>query len=158
MSTYGWLLALHVTGAFLMLGGSTVAGILNLLAWRAERPSEIAIYFGLIRRVAVPAIGIGAATTLVLGLWLVHHQHYSYGGFWVWGAVILWVAGMALGGIGGRRQREATELATRLAAEGDTSNDDLRRVLREPRGNAMSYGAGIAFVLVLVLMIWKPGA
>ena len=157
MSTYHWLLALHVTGAFLMLGGSAAAGILTVFAQRQERPSDVALFFGLVR-FAVPAIGIGAALTLVLGLWLVHHRGYSYGGFWVWAAVVLWAVGMALGGRGGREQDETRRLALRLASEGDAPNAELRAQLRAPIPIAMSWGAGLAFVLVLVLMIWKPGS
>jgi uncharacterized membrane protein len=156
VSTYHWLLALHVTGAFLMIGGSAAAGILNVLARRQERPSDVALFFGLVRY-AVPAIGIGAALTLVLGLWLVHHRGYSYGAFWVWAAVVLWVVGMALGGRGGRKQDEARQLALRLAAEGDAPSPELHALVRQPIPNAMSWGAGLAFVLVLVLMVWKPG-
>jgi hypothetical protein len=49
-------------------------------------------------------------------------------------------------------------LAERLAADGDTPSGELRALLRDPRGNAPSYVAGAATLLILVLMIWKPGA
>jgi uncharacterized membrane protein len=152
-----WLLAFHITGGFLLLGGAVVAGELNVLALRAQRPSEIVVFLGLVRFV-VPLIGLGALLTLVLGLWLVHHDGFSYGAFWVWAAVVLWVIGNALGGRGGRRQEKAREEAQRCAAEGDVSTDRLRELLRDPAGNAMSWGSGLAILLVLVLMIWKPGS
>jgi uncharacterized membrane protein len=155
--TYDWLLALHVTGAFFLVAGSVMAGTLNVLAIRSRVPSESAVLLRLIKR-AVILIGVGVVLTLVLGLWLVHHAGYSYGAFWVWGAVVLWVISNALGGMGGRRQEKARELAERLAAESDAPSDELRALLRDPRGNAMSYGAGLATLLILVLMIWKPGA
>jgi uncharacterized membrane protein len=152
-----WLLAFHVTGAFLLLGGAAAAAVLNTLAWRAERPSEIALLLGLIRG-TVPLIGLGGLLTLVLGLWLVHHDGFSYGQFWVWAAVVLWVAGMALGGRGGRHQAKAREEAERCATAGDASTDRLRELLRDPVGNALSWASGVAILLVLVLMIWKPGS
>jgi uncharacterized membrane protein len=152
-----WLLAFHITGAFLLLGGGLAAGVLNALAWRTDRPSEIALLLGLIRFV-VPLIGLGALLTLVLGLWLVHHEGFSYGEFWIWAAVVLWVIGNALGGRGGRRQEKAREEAERCAAEGDVSTERLRELIRDPIGNAMSWGSGVAILLVLVLMIWKPGS
>jgi uncharacterized membrane protein len=147
VSTYDWLLMLHVTGAFLFLGGGAAAGILNARAWYAERPSEVALLLRLISRVAVPAIGIGSITSLVLGLWLVHHAGYSYGTFWVWAAIVLWVAASALGGRGGRYQTKA----------GDTMTAELRALVRDPVGNALSYGSGLTLLLILILMIWKPG-
>ena len=45
MSTLQWLLALHVTGAFFLLGGVIFATILSVLGQRAERPSELAARF-----------------------------------------------------------------------------------------------------------------
>jgi len=152
-----WLLAFHVTGAFLLLGGGIAAGILNALAWRAERPSEIALLLRLIRR-TVPLIGVGAVLTLVLGLWLVHRDGFSFGAFWIWAAIVLWVIGNALGGRGGRLQAKTREEAERCAASGDVSTDRLRALIRDPVGNALSWGSGLAMLLVLVLMIWKPGS
>ena len=55
---------------------------------------------------------------------------------------MLWVVANALGGIGGRHQERARELAERLAAEGDATTDELRALLRDPKGNAMSWLAG----------------
>jgi uncharacterized membrane protein len=156
VSGYHWLLTLHVTGAFLLLAGSTVAGLLQLLALRTDRPSEIAQLLGLVR-VALPLVGLGAILTLVLGLWLVHHVGYSYGTFWVWGAVVLWLAGSGLGKVGGEKQRHARLLAARLAGEGDAPSEELRSLLHDRRANAMSWAAGLAFYAVLALMIWKPG-
>lgn len=157
MSTYHWLLALHVTGAFFLVGGSVMAATLNVLALRSTVPSEAAQLLRLIRT-AVIVIGVGVVLTLVLGLWLVHQVGYSYGAFWVWGAIVLWVISSALGGIGGGHQTKARKLAERLAAEGDTPSDELRALLRDRRANAMSYGAGLATLLILVLMFWKPGS
>jgi uncharacterized membrane protein len=157
VSTYDWLLMIHVTGAFLFIGGGAAAGIFNARAWHAERPSEIALLMRLIARVALPAIGIGAALSLLIGLWLVHHAGFSYGTFWVWAAIVLWVVVMALGGRGGRHQAKIQVEAERLAAADATVTSELRALVRDPVGNAFSYGSGVALVLILILMIWKPG-
>src|SRR5262249_53439093 len=133
------------------------AGVLNVRARYAERPSEIALLMTLIQRVAVPAIGIGSVTTLVIGLWLVHHAGFEYGTFWVWAAIVLWVVANALGGRGGRYQARAGQEAARLAREGDDVTPELRALVRDPVGNALSYGSGLVLVLILILMIWKPG-
>ena len=157
MSTYDWLLSIHVTGAFLFLGGGAAAGILNLRAWYAERPSEVAVLLKLISRFALPAIGLGSVTSLILGVWLVHHAGYSYGTFWVWAAIILWAVAGALGGRSGRYQSKAGVEAARLAASGDTMTPELKALVRDPVGNALAYGSGLVLVLILILMIWKPG-
>jgi uncharacterized membrane protein len=152
-----WLLALHITGAFLFVGGSVAAGALNVLAWRAERPSETALLLGLIRR-SVPVIGVGSVLAFVFGLWLVHRTGASFGAFWIWAAIVLWVVANALGGRGGRAQEKAREEAVRCAADGDVPTDRLRELVRDPTANALSWAAGVATVLILVLMIWKPGS
>src|SRR5438445_10637763 len=146
---------LHVTGAFFLVSGSVTAGVLNVLAGRAERPSETALLLRLIK-IAVIAIGIGAASTLIFGIWLWHEQGYGIGTFWIWASLVLWVIANALGGIGGKHQERTRKLAEQLAAAGDTATDELRALLRDPRGNALSWLAGVAILAILVLMIWKP--
>lgn len=157
MTKTDWLLMLHITAAFCLVAGSTAAGILNLLAIRAERPSETAFLLKLIRR-ALPLIFAGVIGTLVFGIWLWHDLGFGIGSGWIWAALVFWVLASALGGSGGRHQERAREVAERLAAAGDTSTDELRAILRDPKGLALSYGAGAATLAVLVLMIWKPGS
>ena len=159
MSEYQWLLFLHVTGAFFLAGGVVIAGTLNVAAQRRARPSEIALLLGL-TRFAVPAIGIGALVTLAFGLWLVHSAPYGYGygQTWVIAALVLWVVGNAMGGAGGRREKRTRELAQRLASEGDAPSPELKARLRDPATLVLSYGAGVAILGILALMIWKPGA
>jgi uncharacterized membrane protein len=146
---------LHITGAFFFVSGSVAAGVLNVLAQRAERPSETALLLRLIR-VTVIVIGIGSVSTLVFGIWLWHELGLALGAFWIWASIVLWLVANALGGIGGKQQERARKLAEQLAASGDTSTDELRGALRDRRANAMSWLAGAATIAILVLMIWKP--
>jgi uncharacterized membrane protein len=148
---------LHVTGAFFLVGGSVTAGVLNVLALRAERPSESALLLRLIKP-AVIVIGVGIASTLIFGLWLWHELGFGIGTFWIWASLVLWVVSSALGGIGGKHQERARQLAEQLSGAGDTMTDELRALLRDRRGNAMSWLAGVATLAILVLMIWKPGS
>jgi uncharacterized membrane protein len=159
MSTYDWLLFFHVTGAFLLVGGTVVAGALTIAALRRERPSEIAALLGLIR-VSLPFIYAGVALTLVFGLWLVHEagQGYSYTDAWVIAAIVLWVLANALGGAGGKRQEETRRLALELSSTSDTTTPELRARLVDRVGLALSFASGLAVFAVLALMIWKPGS
>jgi uncharacterized membrane protein len=159
MSTYDWLLFIHVTGAFLLVGGTVVAGVLTIAAFRRERPSEIAALLGLIR-LSLPFIYSGVVLTLVFGLWLVHEagQGYSYTDAWVIAALVLWVLANALGGAGGRRQEEGRRRAVELAKQGDTASAEQRAQLIDPVGVALSVAGGLAVFAVLALMIWKPGS
>ncbi len=150
-----WLLMLHIASAFCFFGGSVAAAILNTLAIRAERPSETAQLLRLIR-VTLPVVFLGVLGTLVFGIWLWHRLGFSIGAGWIWASLALWVVANALGGIGGRHQQRARELAERLAGEGDASTGELRALLRDRTGLAVSWAAGAATLAILVLMIWKP--
>jgi hypothetical protein len=158
MSTYDWLLFLHVTGALLLTGGTVAAGALNIAAQIRRRPSEIALLLSMIR-FAVMTLLAGALLTLVFGLWLVSEApyDYSFGQAWVIAAIIVFLIGMALGELGGRKDRKNRKLAERLAAEGDVPSPELKARLRAP-ATFISWAAGLMPLVVLVLMIWKPGA
>jgi uncharacterized membrane protein len=157
LSTYEWLLFLHVTGAFLLLGGGVVAGSLNIAALRRDRPSEIVLLFGLIR-IAVFSILIGTLFAFVFGLWLVHEAGYGYGDGWVITAIVLLIVANAMGGIGGKRDEATAKFAAELAAQGDAPSAELRSRVRDPISLALSYGSGLVLVAILAIMIWKPGA
>ena len=152
-----WLLMLHITAAFCLVGGSTAAGILNALAIRSERPSEAALLLRLIRY-TLPMIFAGVLGTLLFGLWLWHDLGFGFGTGWIWAALVLWVVASALGGRGGRHQEQVREAAEQEAAAGDTMSAELRARLRDPKALAVNYAAGAATIAVLVVMIWKPGS
>jgi uncharacterized membrane protein len=157
VSTVQWLLTLHITGAFFLVGGSVTAGVLNVLAIRSGRPSDAALLLRLIK-VAVIVIGVGSVSTLVFGIWLWNELGFGIGTAWIWASVVLWVISNALGGRGGKYQDSTRKLAEQLAAAGDAMTDELRAHLRDPRSNALSWLAGVAMIAILVLMIWKPGS
>jgi uncharacterized membrane protein len=157
VSKYDWALFLHVTGAFLFLGGAVVAAVFSVAAMRRERPSEIAALLGLARW-GVGAVSVGVLMALGFGLWLVDIVGYAWGSGWIVASLILWVLTNALGGIGGSRDKQTRLLAERLAVEDDTPSQELRARLRDPVSLALSWGSGLVGVAILALMIWKPGA
>ena len=158
MDRYHWLVFLHVAGAFMVVAGATIAGILNFSALRRDRPSEIVVLFRL-THVAVVSVMVGMTVALVFGLWLVVDMDFvEWSDAWVIVALILWVVANALGSNGGRRDKRTRQLAERLAAEGDVATPELRAALRDPTSLALSYGSGVAVIAILALMIWKPGS
>lgn len=158
MDRYQWLLVFHMTGAFLLLGGATFAGILNAAALRRERPSEVVVLYRLVQ-IAVRAISLGMLLTIAFGIWLVADLDFvKWSNTWVVLALVGWVLANALGGIGGRREKQTRELAERLAAEGDAPSSELRARMRDPLTLALSWGSGVVVIGILALMIWKPGS
>ena len=159
MGKYQWLLFLHVTGAFLFFGGSIVAGVLNFAAQRRERPSEIALLLRL-TRVGVVVLSIGTPMLFVFGLWLVSASPngYGYGDAWVVAALVLFAVVNAIGGAGGKREKETRLLAESLAGAGEAPSAELTARLRDPRAHVLSWASFVLTLAILALMIWKPGA
>jgi uncharacterized membrane protein len=157
VTTVQWLVGFHLVGAFLFVSGAVAVGTLHALATRRQRPSEIAFLLGLTRP-AVALVGIGALATLGFGAWLVDEAGFGWGDGWISAALLLWIASIVLGGIGGRSARHTRYLAERLAAQGDRPSEELHRALVDPVARALNYGSFLAVLAVLALMVWKPGA
>jgi uncharacterized membrane protein len=153
---YEWLLFLHVTGAFLFLGATLAAVVLNVAAMLRDKPSEIAFLFRLVARASF-AFG-GLPLVLIFGLWLVPEVDYDWTDGWIVWALILFVLANALGGLGGVRSKPVRELAEQLAAQGDQPSAELRSRVRAPSLMILNFGAAAMSFAILVLMIWKPGA
>jgi uncharacterized membrane protein len=109
-------------------------------------------------RIAVIAISVGMPLVLIFGIWLVTDLDFvKWSQTWVILALIGWVLAGALGGAGGKREKETRLLAERLAAEGDAPSPELRARMRDPLTLVLSWGSGVVVVAILALMIWKPG-
>ena len=76
---------------------------------------------------------VGGMGTLILGLLLIWDAEYEFFTLWVIGALVLWAIGTGAGERAGRS--EDREKGSKLLAV-----------------------AGAATVVILILMIWKPGA
>ena len=157
MTTFQWLLALHVLSAFLMIGSGVVAGALHIAAMRRELPSEVATLLGLIR-VGVVLAGLGSLGTIGFGIGLASHLGFSLGAGWLSASLALWVASAVLGGAGGRPMRHARYLAERLAGGGDAPSAELKAKVAAPVPLALNWASALAGLAILVLMVWKPGA
>lgn len=157
MNKYDWLLFLHVSGAFLLVGGGVIAAALNLAALRRDRPSEILVLFGLIR-IAVVAIIAGTVLAFVFGLWLVNEVGYGYGDGWIVVAIVLLIAGNAIGGFAGSRDARTAKFAEELVAQGDAPSAELQARVRDPITLICNYASGLMLVALIAIMIWKPGA
>jgi hypothetical protein len=78
------------------------------------------------------ASAVGGMGTLIFGLLLIWDVEYRFFELWIVGAIILWLVGTGAGERIGRVER--------------------------PRANPLLLAASASVLLILVLMIWKPGA
>lgn len=149
------LLFFHLLGAVCFFAGAAVVGTLQLAAIRRKRPSEV---YALLRLAPVGAalVGAGALLTIGIGIPLAEHEGFGLSPAWIQAALGLWVAGMAVGGYGGRTARHARHLAARLAAEGDEPSSELRALVGARGPLAASCASGLMLLATLALMVWKP--
>jgi hypothetical protein len=97
--------------------------------------------FALARPASIAVIA-GIAGTLIFGVWLaIYLDEYQVWDGWILGSLVLWAIGTGAGERSGRA----------LTPVGD--------VFPAWRRGVILHGvASVAAVLVLILMIWKPGA
>jgi uncharacterized membrane protein len=157
---YDWLLFLHVLAAFMLVAALVVFWVVGLVARNVDTPRVSLRYF----RVARPAqilVGLGTLGTLIFGVWLaIYVDEYELWDGWIIGGLVLWAIGAVAGFLGGKPYGEAAQLAGRLAGEGrgDEPSGELRALLQDRRGIVLNLVSSLAVLLVLIDMIYKPGA
>jgi uncharacterized membrane protein len=154
-----WILALHVLSAFAYVAGMIVFWVL-IVAVRRTDTADGTIRMAPIVKVGTIGTGVGAVGTIVFGLWLT----FSYGGyniwdFWIIAALVLWAIAGGLGGQTGKEYQRGMDKAKELEAAGQAGpNAELLEINRTQRGLVLHTVASLAVLLIVIDMIWKPGA
>jgi hypothetical protein len=154
-----WILALHVLSAFAYVAGMVVFWVLIVAVRKTDTP-EGTIRMEPVAKVGNASVGIGAGGTIILGIWLA----FSVGGYdiwdpWIIAAIVLWAAAAAVGQRTGAAYLEGMNRAKELAAAGQEGpNAELLAVNRTQRGLQLHALASVIVLLILIDMIWKPGA
>lgn len=148
----------HLLGVLAFFAGMAVAGAAQLAARRQARARDVALLLGLARS-GVALVGAGLVLLLACGFWLLGETAYGLGDGWVEAALALVVLSGVLGGLGGRRPRQARELAGRLSgADGDAPVTPALRSLLDDRVTDLANAAALVVAVAIVaLMVWKPG-
>jgi uncharacterized membrane protein len=154
-----WILALHVLSAFALVAGNILFWILIAAVRQTDTP-EGTIRMEPIVKVGNVVIGIGAGGTIILGVWLA----FSVGGYdlwdgWIIAAIVLWVLSAALGQRTGAAYMQGMNKAQELRTAGQTErNPELLAINRTSAGVVLHLLTSVVVLLILVDMIWKPGA
>jgi uncharacterized membrane protein len=159
VSRYDWLLFLHVTSAFALIAAVVLASVLVVVVRNRDVPSEVARLYGLTRLGEVLG-GVGSIGALVFGIWLaIDVKGYELWDGWIIAAFVLWLVMGAFAGRAGKVINGVRDRARALASEGgDAPNAELRSLVRDPRGLWLQAATALAVLLLLVDMIFKPGA
>jgi hypothetical protein len=154
-----WILALHVLSAFAYVAAMVVFWVLIVAVRRTDIPEDT-IRMDPVAKIGNVAVGIGAGGTIVFGIWLA----FSYGGYdiwdpWIIAAIVLWAVAGALGQRTGAEFNAGLAKAKELQAAGRTGpSAELLAINRTQRGVVLHAAASAVLLLILVDMIWKPGA
>ena len=145
----------HLLGAFLLVGGTVVAGVAFEAARRRDDPREIALLLGL-TRIGVLLVALGTLLVLAFGLWLVHLGDWGYGSGWVVSALVLFALMVVIGAAAGQRPKRARKLAERLCDERAGSTPELRALLDDRAALAANYVSALLLLAIIVIMVFKP--
>jgi hypothetical protein len=154
-----WILALHVLSAFAFVAGLVLFWVLIFAVRRIDVPEDT-IRLEPVVKVGNAAVGIGAGGTILLGIWLA----FSYGGYdiwdgWIIAAIVLWIISAATGQRTGVAYMQGMTKAQELQAAGQTGpSPELLALNRTSNGVLLHAATSVAVLLILIDMIWKPGA
>jgi hypothetical protein len=130
-----WIKALHILSACALVGALTVLWFGYLLL-RADGSASGAL--GRLFKIGTVAIAIGLTGTLVFGIWLsISLDGYEPWDGWVIAAFVLWLIAGGTGDRAGRLSQQPGGVQQALALHAVSS---------------------LVIALILIDMIWKPGA
>lgn len=157
MSFDDWALALHVLSAFAYVGGMVLFWILIVALRTVATPME-RIRVEPIVQVGNAAVGIGAAGTIVIGIWLAFRlDSYAIWDGWIIAALVLWIVAGGLGQRTGVAYMRGLNKAKELDEAGETGpNQELLTLNRTSDGLLMHSLGSVTVLLILLDMIFKP--
>ena len=159
MSGHDWLLFLHVLSAFALVAALVLYTVLIAVVWNKDVPTDVARLFR-ISKMGDVLIAVGSIGVLVFGIWLaIEDDRYKLWDGWVIAALVLWLVMGALGSRTGKIYNAARDRARSLVREGNNSpNAELRALVQDRSGLWFHTGGVIVVLLLLIDMIFKPGA
>jgi len=159
VSRYDWLLFLHVFSAFALVAALTLYTVLIVSVWNKDVPGDVARLFSL-QRVGDVLVGVGSIGVLVFGIWLaIDVKGYELWDGWIIAALVLWFVMGALGARTGKIYNAVRDRARALVREGENAPSAELRTLVQNRQGLWLHAASVLVVLLLLIdMIFKPGA
>ena len=154
MDLYDWMLALHLLAAFSIAAALVLYSVLVVAGRRADTLERTRLLFR-IAPAGTPLMAAGSVLVLVLGIVLaVDADELELWDPWVLAAIVLWAVFLEVG-----RRTGAYYTATQKLAEGDAGSEgEVLARLRAPTGARLHVAGLVLFLLLVLDMIFKPGA
>ena len=159
MSFDDWLLALHVLSAFALVAALVVFWVAIVALRRTDLPEQ-ALAAGALMKAGSIVVVVGSLGVIVFGVWLaIALDGIEVWNAWVIAAIVLWAIASETGRRSGEEYMPTFARAGELVAAGNLGPDaELAKLARTQRGLALHTIASVLTLLILVDMIWKPGA
>ena len=158
MELNDWILALHLLAAVLLVGAEVIFNAMILTLWRENSTVRVNSFFSL-SRIATIMVLVGTAGTLIFGIWLsISKDPYDPWDGWIIAALVLWAIAGWTGAEAGKGYGNAGMEARRLTAEGTVTSASVGETFGPSRAFKMHLVSNVAILLLIIDMIWKPGA
>jgi hypothetical protein len=155
VSFYDWMLALHVLAAFSIAAALVLYSVLVVSGRRMTTLEQTRLLFR-VAPIGGPLIGAGLGLVLLVGIVLaIDSDEFELWNGWIIAGVILWALFAWVGGRSGTYYTETQKLAE--SGEPNAEAEVLAR-LRAPTGARLHLATVGVFLLVVLDMIFKPGA
>jgi hypothetical protein len=154
-----WIFALHLLSAATLVGSLVMSWIVVVSMRTADTPTATANLHR-VGLVATVATVLGLIGVIAFGIWLaILRDAFQVWDGWVIAAIVLWaIAAVALWR-SFVEYAKPVEKARALVAAGETApSAELTASNRAPTGLLFRVLASAAIVLIVIDMIWKPGA
>jgi uncharacterized membrane protein len=159
MSFEDWIFALHVLGAATLVGGLVMSWIV-VFAFRSVEDARATLSLNRVSMVGTAAVIAGLVLALGFGLWLaILRAAFAPWDGWVIAAIVLWVIATVLLLRSFAEYAKPVEKAKALVASGESGpNAELTALNRTSTGLLLRALASAAIVVIVIDMIYKPGA
>jgi hypothetical protein len=155
VSFVDWMLALHLLSAFAVASALVLFSVLVFSGRRMTTLEQTRTLFR-VAPIGGVLIGAGSGLVLIFGIILaLDSDRFDLWDGWVIAGIILWAALVGVGQRSGAYYTKIQKLAER--PDGGNESEVIAR-LRAPTGAWLHVATVGIFVLILLDMIYKPGA
>ena len=159
MSFQDWIFSFHLLFAATLVGGLVMSWIV-VVALYSTRAADETLGFSRVATIANAAIILGLPGTIALGIWLaiLRPEFHPWDG-WIIGAIVLWVVATAAVLRSFVEFRKPVAKARELLAAGRAgTSEELTALNRSATALLFRAVGSVAIVLIVIDMIYKPGA
>ena len=159
MTFEDWIFALHLLSAATLVGSLVMSWIVVVSLLSARTPGDT-LALNRVGMVGTVTTVVGLVGAIAFGIWLaILRDAFQVWDGWVIAAIVLWcIAAVALWRSFVEYSKPVAK-ARALVAAGETSaSAELTALNRSSTGLVLRAVASAAIVLIVIDMIWKPGA